>query len=287
MLVQLGTNQLRGSFALRYQVYCVERGFLSQENYPNGEESDPYDAAAVHFAAVDRNGKVIGSVRLVRHTPGIGFPYQNYCRDTSPGARELPVDDAMEISRLVVSKALLRRFEDRDSDFIDATATARLTPTGIERRSNSPSEGIVLGLYKAMYQYCVDAGINHWYAAMERSLVRLLKRYGFSFSPIGPVVDYFGPVIPHCISLTSLQGSVGRLSKEMLDWFNDPEPDSSNAIRIVRVTAPSLQRHDNRQALNNDTSYLLDATLDKFRPTTPRTIRRRLTNLTNVIDSLK
>ena len=239
MLDQLGTNQLRESFALRYQVYCVERGFLSQENYPNGEESDPYDATAVHFAAVDCSGKLLGSVRLVRHTPGIGFPYQNYCRDTSPGARELPVDDAMEISRLVVSKALLRRFEDRESDSIDATATARLTSTGIERRSNSPSEWIVLGLYKAMYQYCVEAGINHWYAAMERSLVRLLKRYGFSFSPIGPVVDYFGPVIPHCISLTSLQSSVGRLSKELLDWFNDSEADSSNAIRIVRVTAPS------------------------------------------------
>ena len=236
---QYDSNQLRELFALRYQVYCVERGFLSQENYPNGEESDPYDATAVHFAAVDRSGKLLGSVRLVRHTPGIGFPFQNYCRDTSPGARELPVDDAMEISRLVVSKALLRRFEDRDSDFIDATATARLSPTGVERRSRSRCEWIVLGLYKAMYQYCVEAGINHWYAAMARSLVRLLSRYGVSFSPIGPVVDYFGPVIPHCVSLTSLQGGVGRLSKELLDWFNDPKADSGNAIRIVRVTAPS------------------------------------------------
>ena len=233
---QYDSNQLRELFALRYQVYCVERGFLSQENYPNGEESDPYDATAVHFAAVDRSGKLLGSVRLVRHTPGIGFPYQNYCRDTSPGARELPVDDAMEISRLVVSKALLRRFEDRDSDFIDTAATARLSPTGVERRSSSRCEWIVLGLYKAMYQYCVEAGINHWYAAMERSLVRLLKRYGVIFFPIGPEADYFGQVTPHCVSLSSLQDSVPKLSAQLADWFRNPEPNLGDGIRVIRLT---------------------------------------------------
>ena len=244
MLDHLGTNQLRELFALRYQVYCVERGFLSQENYPNGEESDSYDAAAVHFAAVDHNGKVLGSVRLVRHMPGIGFPFENYCRDTSPGTGGLPVKDAMEISRLVVSKTLLRRSEDRDSDFIDATASGRLAPTRIARRSRC--EWIVLGLYKAMYQYCLDAGINHWYAAMERSLVRLLKRYGVIFFPIGPEADYFGQVTPYCVSLSSLRDSVPKSSRQLFDWFRNPEPDLGDGIRVMRLTTePQLPRNRN------------------------------------------
>ncbi len=243
MLDHLGTNQLRELFALRYQVYCVERGFLSQENYPNGEESDSYDSAAVHFAAVDHNGKVLGSVRLVRHMPGIGFPFENYCRDTSLGACGLPVEDAMEISRLVVSKTLLRRSEDRDSDFIDATGSGRLAPTRLERRSRPRCEWIVLGLYKAMYQYCLEAGITHWYAAMERSLVRLLKRYGVIFAPIGPEADYFGQVTPHCVSLSSLQDSVSRLSGQLADWFRNPEPDLGDGIRVMRLTTePHLHR---------------------------------------------
>ena len=244
MLDQLGTNQLRELFALRYQVYCVERGFLSQENYPNREESDSYDATAVHFAAVDHNGKVLGSVRLVRHMPGIGFPFENYCRDTSLGAGELPVKDAMEISRLVVSKTLLRRSEDRDSDFIDATASSRLTPTGIERRSRC--EWIVLSLYKAMYLYCLEAGITHWYAAMERSLVRLLKRYGVIFFPIGSEADYFGRVTPYCVSLSSLRDSVPKSSQQLFDWFRNPEPDLGNGIRVMRLTnEPQLPRSRN------------------------------------------
>ena len=245
MLDQFGTSQLRELFALRYQVYCVERGFLSQENYPNGEESDSHDATAVHFAAFDSKGKVIGSVRLVRHTPGIGFPFQNYCRDTSPGACGLPVEDAVEISRLVVSKTLLRRFDDRDSDFIDAASSGRLPPMGIERRSRSRSrcEWIVLGLYKAMYQYCVEAGINHWYAAMERSLVLLLKRYGVDFLPIGPAADYFGQVIPHCVSLSSLQVSVPKLSGQLADWFRNPEPNLGDGIRVMRLTTEPQLHH--------------------------------------------
>ena len=246
MLDQLGTNQLRELFALRYQVYCVERGFLSQENYPNGEESDSYDAAAVHFAAVDQNGKVLGSVRLVRHMPGIGFPFENYCRDTSLGACGLPVEDAMEISRLVVSKTLLRRSEDRDSDFIDATGSGRLAPTRIERRSRPRCEWIVLGLYKAMYQYCLEAGVTHWYAAMERSLVRLLKRYGVIFFPIGPEADYFGQVTPYCVSLSSLRDSVPKSSRQLFDWFRNPEPDLGDGIRVMRLTnEPQLPRSCN------------------------------------------
>ena len=239
MLNLTAPNHLRELFALRYQVYCVERGFLSQDEYPNGEESDPFDAGAVHFAAVDRVGKVLGSVRLVQHTPEFGFPYQEHCRNLFAGAKELPVEGAAEISRLVVSKSNLRRLEDRDADFIDTTLTGHSVFRGSERRSSSRCEAIVLGLYKAMYQYCLEAGITHWYAAMERSLIRLLARYGVSFSPIGPITDYFGPVIPHCVSLASLQGSVGRLSEQLLDWFNDPEPERINDIRVIRLTTVS------------------------------------------------
>ena len=85
MQAQFEIKDLRELFALRYQVYCVERRFLAGDEYPNGEESDLFDAAAVHFAAVDRAGKVLGSVRLVQHTPGIGFPYQEHCQESFPG----------------------------------------------------------------------------------------------------------------------------------------------------------------------------------------------------------
>jgi len=109
MLAQIEVKQVRELFALRYQVYCIEKGFLAKEEYPNGEESDPFDAGAVHFAAVDRAGEVVGSVRLVPHTPGIGFPYQEHCRNLFSGGKELPIENAAEISRLLVSKSYLRR----------------------------------------------------------------------------------------------------------------------------------------------------------------------------------
>jgi len=239
MLAQIEVKQVRELFALRYQVYCIEKGFLSKDEYPNGEESDPFDAGAVHFAAVDRAGEVVGSVRLVPHTPGIGFPYQEHCRNLFSGGKELPIEDAAEISRLLVSKSYLRRSIARDADFIDAAVTERSSSHGAERRSRSRCATIVLGLYKAIYQYCLEAGIQHWYAAMEHSLARLLARYGVNFIPIGPVSDYFGLVIPHCVSLTSVQHSVIRSSEQLAAWFNDPEPGLRNGIRVIRLTMSS------------------------------------------------
>lgn len=232
-------NPLKELFALRYQVYCVERRFLSQDEYPDGEESDAFDSSAVHFAAIDHAKRILGSVRLVINLPGIGFPYQEYCRNLFLGANELPTENAAEISRLVVSKTLFRRLEDRDTDFIDTTATGKISFDSSDRRRSSRCETIVLSLYKAMYQYSLEVGITHWYATMERSLVRLLARYGVSFPPIGPVADYFGPVIPHCIGLANLQKSVGQFSAPLLAWFDNQDADFDNGVRVIQLAAPS------------------------------------------------
>jgi N-acyl amino acid synthase of PEP-CTERM/exosortase system len=230
---------LRELFALRYQVYCVERSFLSPNEYPDGEESDAFDSSAVHFAAIDGAKRILGSVRLVINLPGIGLPYQGYCRNLFLGANELPTDNVAEISRLVVSKKLSRRLEDRDVDFIDTTATVKLSFGRSERRRSSHCETIVLSLYKAMYQYSLERRITHWYATMERSLVRLLARYGVNFPAIGPITDYLGPVIPHCIGVTDLQKSVGQFNKPLLAWFNNQELDFDSGVRVVRLAAPS------------------------------------------------
>jgi N-acyl amino acid synthase of PEP-CTERM/exosortase system len=237
MINQFETTPLRQLFALRYQVYCVERGFLSQDEYPEGEESDSFDLNAVHFAAIDQAERVLGSVRLVYNVPGLGFPYQGYCRDLFLGSRELPTENAAEISRLVVSKDFCRRLEDRDSDLLRLRSGNHRADA--ERRHSSQRKKIVLSLYKAMYQYSLETGINYWYATMEQSLVRLLTRFGVRFFPIGPTSDYFGPVIPHCIKVTDLQDSVERFSAPLFTWFNETGDDIDAAIRVVQVTASS------------------------------------------------
>jgi hypothetical protein len=47
---------LEKSYALRYQVYCLERKFLRAENYPSGLEIDEFDRHAIHVGAASRRG---------------------------------------------------------------------------------------------------------------------------------------------------------------------------------------------------------------------------------------
>src|SRR5580704_10802799 len=71
---------LREAYRLRYQVYCVERGFEAGQN---GIEYDEYDKFAQHAVVRwQQTGEVVGTVRLILpKTPAGGhdFPLEHAC----------------------------------------------------------------------------------------------------------------------------------------------------------------------------------------------------------------
>jgi N-acyl amino acid synthase of PEP-CTERM/exosortase system len=86
-----------------------------------------------------------------------------------------------------------------------------------ERRNSSPQ--ILMGLYREMYQYSIEANIRYWYAAMERSLLRALARFQFVFRPIGMETNYYGPVTPYVADLRELEQRLGASNPDLLAWF--------------------------------------------------------------------
>ena len=210
-----GTEQLHETFKLRYQVYCLEREFLRAEEHPTESESDHFDAASEHFSAYDRHQQIAGSVRLVNNSPEHGYPFQSHC-PVFPDVWLPPNEEAQEISRLVVSKQYRRR--QGDNWFGVSEENPDDLPEDIAaKRGGHPI--IVLGMYREMYRYSKQNGIHYWYAAMERSLVRLLSRYGFDFKPVGPQIDYYGPVAIYLASLAELEQRLSAESPELFDWF--------------------------------------------------------------------
>ena len=90
-------------FRLRYQVYCLEKGY---ETGRDGMEFDKYDDRARHVLLVHRaSGQAIGTVRVIpsSRTGGVsGLPMSSVC---GPGLlRGLPTLTTGEISRFAVSK---------------------------------------------------------------------------------------------------------------------------------------------------------------------------------------
>lgn len=227
---------------LRYEVYCVERGFLDAAAYPDGIESDAYDRGAAHVAARALDGDLVGAVRLVRPGEGQSFPFEAQCQ-VFDGVVLPPRSEAGEVSRLIVKKTFRRRrgdsMEGVSSDFVKQRTSAgrRRVARAHEHRGNSPL--LLLGMYRALYRYSVANGVRYWYAAMERSLARSLDRMGFPLVAIGPPGDYYGPVTLHMVDLRDLERRVEAANPFMAAWFKgEPIP----LWLVVKTLAGSLLR---------------------------------------------
>jgi N-acyl-L-homoserine lactone synthetase len=166
---------LEQSYRLRYQVYCIERGFLNPAAYPDGREIDEFDDYSVHLGVMDSEGTMIGTSRLIRPNPH-GFPMFRHCAffpEVMP-SHMLPV----EVSRLVISRRYLRH-----------------------RRLTEP----LCDLGKAMVVSARRVGASHLIAASEVSLARRLAHFGFPYRIGGPVADYHGPVVACLMNLDDMQ----------------------------------------------------------------------------------
>lgn len=167
--------QLDALFRFRFDVFCRKVRFFDPAHYPDGRERDRYDRDALHFAKFDAEGNIVGGVRLVLARP---FPLEEHCRlfADSPRLAELRV---AEVSRLGVA--------------LPAAKTDRLT-----------RQETIVALCKAMILESKARRITHWVAAMERSLHRVLTGLGCTFTPIGPEIDYSGPVRPYLAEVNRL-----------------------------------------------------------------------------------
>ncbi len=222
-------ERLSDSFALRYEVYCSERNFLNPERYPTKQEIDQYDNHAVHLGGINQDGVMIGTVRLVLPS-SIGFPLFEHCElfpEYQYLADKKAQQTAAEISRLAISKHYRRRKNDglyglaytNDFDNVRSGESSGQSQTidQVPYRRSKPE--IILGLYKALYQASKRQGVTHWFAAMEKTLIRLLHRFNFDFTPIGPELDYYGPVVPYIASVAEVEEAVFKNCPELFAEF--------------------------------------------------------------------
>jgi N-acyl amino acid synthase of PEP-CTERM/exosortase system len=106
---------------------------------------------------------------------------------------------------------------DFDPEADDTKPVAPIPEVANDRRSKPE---IILGLYKALYHESKRKGVTHWFVAMEKTLLRLLHRFNFDFTPIGPELDYYGPVVPYIAEVAEIEQTVFRNNPELfLDFI--------------------------------------------------------------------
>lgn len=215
-------DELRRGYRIRFEVFCVERGFLRPEDYPDQEESDVYDPHALQFLASHSSGKPAGTARLVMNGP-LGLPLLRHC-ELEPRFRFLadPGDPLgpryAEISRLAAAPGYRRRDED---GLLGRPPRAGRSCVGGSRTPGSACQApeMLPQVFRLIYQESKRRGITHWVVAMERGLHVMLRRMGFLFTPIGPETDYYGPVRPYLAEIAALECDTGRQRRAALAFM--------------------------------------------------------------------
>jgi N-acyl amino acid synthase of PEP-CTERM/exosortase system len=218
---------LEQSYRLRYQVYCVERQFLRVEDHPDELERDTFDRDSIHVGALDSDGELAGTARLVLPN-SVGFPLFHHCTlfpdvTTLEEAGNLVV----EVSRVSISRHYSRRRNDPPFGQYDVPeadpAVADAAEADRRRRRSEP----FLTLLRAIIYGAKGVSATHLLFATDAALHRRLVHFGFPYDVAGPEADYYGPVAPYIMSMSELDQVVLSRRYPALDGFPiGPAPDA-------------------------------------------------------------
>ena len=168
-------------YRMRYQIYCLERGYENPDAFPRGEECDEWDDHAAHFLVRHRStGEWLATMRVVLPRAG-RLPVVGHCNLKNGVSTRAPVTDAAEISRLCIWPA-----------------GRRLAGS----KSASGSE-LLTALLRAALDYSRRIGLRYWYFLISPGLARMVRRLCVSLTPAGEACQLSGTRIPYVVDLES------------------------------------------------------------------------------------
>jgi N-acyl amino acid synthase of PEP-CTERM/exosortase system len=216
-------------FELRYQVYCLERGYLPASEYPGQAESDQFDHHSDHFCEFDDIGTVVGYARLVRADGRGMFPFEYRCDEFLDGLTLPDKEKSAEVSRLIIR-----------GDHRRHRAPVRGDSTSCRpsyyRKSVKPN--ILPSLYRQMVIFSMASGIRYWYAAMERPLARSLLLMNYPFRQVTPLVDYYGPVATYMLDMHELHDRLAARNPRHLAWLTTADADAVPGTMPPQMAPP-------------------------------------------------
>ncbi|HNR14500.1 MAG TPA: PEP-CTERM/exosortase system-associated acyltransferase [Thermodesulfobacteriota bacterium] len=211
--VEVCSEELRkATYRLRYQVFVEEYGFEAHEDHPSGYETDSYEDHSIHFAALDDEDKVVGTIRLVLPSAN-GLPIAHAVSSLMTDCMSDQGTGIAEISRLAVDKTCRRRQEDGlfgvESYLLESEGGILPDTEPVpENHGRRRRPVIILGLFRIMYYASKQRDISHWYMIGEKKLYCALKKYGFSFRQLGAPLEYHGIRIPGMAVIREVEDSL-------------------------------------------------------------------------------
>ena len=169
-------------FNLRYQIYCIEKGFEEAKQFPDGLEKDEYDDRAVHFLIKHKaDHQWVGTFRLIIDKFH-DLPISQHAHIAHAHQAD-PQKAVVEFSRL----GILRPFQKHSQK--------------IARDSEDPDLCIVFNAISAGIEYSRKCGSHKIYFLCRRSLIRVVNKMGIKTHQVGDKTVYRGTRYPYKLDL--------------------------------------------------------------------------------------
>lgn len=208
---------------IRYQVFCVERGFEDPESFAAGQERDRWDESSQHFVVQDKEtGAGVAAGRIVLPTAG-----------------QLPVDGLGCISEDTVNRTSGHQVAEVSRICMVRGHVASERGLPVQAVTRAGESEVMLGLIRAVIRYSWDHEIPQIYMLVTRPLARLLKRLGVDCTQVGEDIEYRGRRAPYLIDIEgSWRGLVAR-SGEVADMFSRHHLSYSSHAAVLSMRAPA------------------------------------------------
>lgn len=180
------------AFRLRYDVYCTEKNWLDSASYPDLMETDREDARSIVFLACDKDGKAVGTVRLiVNNEYGSAHPLPISRHPSIQG--KIDTLSSLEISRFSILES---------------------------KRSGEVSIGLIRLLFLTVLTEYKNAAFL--YFSVEDRFLSTLNLLGFEFRPIAEGADWYGDfLIPSFQKISTIDDSIRKRNPFFYKWLWD------------------------------------------------------------------
>jgi N-acyl amino acid synthase of PEP-CTERM/exosortase system len=215
---------------IRYHVYCLERGFEDPEAFPAGQEADDWDADSAQFIVRDRvTGHCVAAVRLIL-----------------PRTAEFPVESLGCLLPAAVAGHSRRRLAEISRICVIRTPN----PIGLNRHlgrgfgyvTRKREFEVLLGMLRALKDYCLARRIESCYLLVTETFARLLRLMGAVLYQVGVATDHRGYRTPYLVHMRETTQSMCERSElaRQLDASPFPAYRRSSEIDEDAIDPDSL-----------------------------------------------
>lgn len=175
-------------YKFRYRMYCLVDKLLNKEKFPRGYEIDDYDEHSVHFVALDKEKRIIGTVRIIKNSV-FGLPTAKEF-NLENKLKNLPSKKIVELSRFIIAPGYRKSL-------------------------------LLLDLCKAIYFYSKENSIKYYLGCVEKWFLKKIEKVFGEINIVGKPLFCFNAMnYPFLLNIKDLERRAQKQNKLLFDYFN-------------------------------------------------------------------